>query len=111
MVRGLEGEDLDEWLKAAEESNSSTMRSFATGLKKDLDAVRAGLTEQWDNSCVEGFIHKLKLLMRQATDERASSCSEGGCWPPENTDTATLRRETLFHRERDRTRFDCERKQ
>jgi len=65
MVRNLEGEDLDEWLKDAEESRSTAMRSFAAGLKKDLDAVRAGLTEKWSNGCVEGFVHKLKLLKRQ----------------------------------------------
>jgi len=65
MVRRLEGEDLDGWLKDAEESRSTAMRSFALGLRKDLDAVRAGLTEEWSNGCVEGFIHKLKLLKRQ----------------------------------------------
>jgi transposase len=65
MVRGLEGEDLDGWLKDAEESRSTAMRSFAAGLRKDLDAVRAGLTEKWSNGCVEGFVHKLKLLKRQ----------------------------------------------
>jgi transposase len=65
MARGLEGEDLDGWLKDAEESRSTAMRGFAVGLRKDLDAVRAGLTEQWSNGCVEGFVHKLKLLKRQ----------------------------------------------
>lgn len=65
MVRKLEGEDLDGWLKDAEESRSTAMRSFALGLRKDLDAVRAGLTEEWSNGCVEGFVHKLKLLKRQ----------------------------------------------
>src|SRR5215216_4586195 len=65
MVRRLEGEDLDGWLKDAEESDSTAMRSFALGLRKDLDAVRAGLTEEWSNGCVEGFVHKLKLLKRQ----------------------------------------------
>jgi len=65
MVRGLEGEDLDGWLKDAEESRSAAMRGFALGLRKDLDAVRAGLTEEWSNGCVEGFVHKLKLLKRQ----------------------------------------------
>ncbi len=42
-----------------------TMRSFAAGLKKDLAAVRAGLTETWSNGAVEEFVHKLKLLKRQ----------------------------------------------
>ncbi len=65
MVRRLEGEDLDGWLKDAEESCSTAMRSFAAGLRKDLDAVRAGLTEKWSNGPVEGFVHKLKLLKRQ----------------------------------------------
>jgi transposase len=65
MVRRLEGEDLDGWLKDAEESNSTAMRGFALSLKKDLDAIRAGLTQEWSNGCVEGFIHKLKLLKRQ----------------------------------------------
>lgn len=41
------------------------MRKFAAGLKKDLDAVRAGLTESWSTGPVEGFIHKIKLLKRQ----------------------------------------------
>ena len=65
MVRRLEGEDLDGWLKDAEESNSTAMRGFALSLKKDLDAIRAGLTQEWSNGPVEGFVHKLKLLKRQ----------------------------------------------
>ena len=65
MVRRLEGEDLDEWLKDAGKSNSTAMQSLAASLRKDLDAVRAGLTEEWSNGCVEGFVHKLKLLKRQ----------------------------------------------
>ena len=65
MVRRLEGEELDGWLKDAEESRSTALRSFAVGLSKDLDAVRAGLTETWSNGPVEGFVHKLKLLKRQ----------------------------------------------
>lgn len=65
MVRRLEGEDLDGWLKDAEGSRSTAMRSSAAGLRKDLTSVRAGLTEKWSNGCVEGFVHKLKLPKRQ----------------------------------------------
>jgi len=64
-VRGLEGEKLDGWLEEAEASNAPAMRRFAAGLKKDLSAVRAGLTEEWSNGPVEGFVHKLKLFKRQ----------------------------------------------
>jgi transposase len=65
MVRKLEGEDLDGWLKDAQQPRSTAMRSFAAGLRKDFDAMRAGLTQEWSNGCVEGFVHKLKLLKRQ----------------------------------------------
>jgi transposase len=64
MVRNLEGEKLDGWLQEAEACGAPAMRRFATGLRKDLDAVRASLTEPWSNGTVEGFVHKLKLLKR-----------------------------------------------
>src|SRR5215213_1466926 len=64
MVRELEGERLDEWLREADASEAEVMGRFAKGLKKDLAAVRAGLTESWSNGPVEGFIHKLKLIKR-----------------------------------------------
>ena len=65
MARNLSGAGLDRWLREAEASEAPVMRRFAAGLKKDLSAVRAGLTEEWSNGPVEGFIHKLKLLKRQ----------------------------------------------
>lgn len=65
MVRGLGGEKLDGWLEEAEASEAQVMRKFAAGLKKDLEAVRAGLTESWSTGPVEGFINKVKLLKRQ----------------------------------------------
>ena len=65
MVRRLEGEKLDRWLEEAEASEAAVMRRFAKGLRKDLSAVRAGLTESWSNGPVEGFVHKLKLIKRQ----------------------------------------------
>ena len=65
MVRNLEGEKFDGWLEEAAGCEASVMKEFATGLKKDLSAVRAGLTEEWSNGPVEGFVTKLKLLKRQ----------------------------------------------
>ena len=65
MVRSLEGEKLDGWLEEAAGCEATAMKRFATGLKKDLEAVRAGLTEPWSNGPVEGFVNKLKLLKRQ----------------------------------------------
>lgn len=65
MVRGLEGEKLDGWLEEAESSEAEVMKRFAAALRKDLSAVRAGLTESWSTGPVEGFVTKLKLLKRQ----------------------------------------------
>ncbi len=65
MVRGLEGEKLDGWLEEAAGCEAQVMKKFAASLKKDLSAVRAGLTEPWSNGPVEGFVHKLKLVKRQ----------------------------------------------
>ncbi len=65
MVRSLGGEKLDGWLEEAAGCEASVMKKFAAGLKKDLPAVRAGLTEEWSNGPVEGFVTKLKLLKRQ----------------------------------------------
>ncbi|MDQ3521806.1 MAG: ISL3 family transposase [Gemmatimonadota bacterium] len=65
MARDLEGEKLDGWIQEAEVCNAPALRNFAAGLKKDLAAVKAGLTETWSNGPVEGFVNKLKLLKRQ----------------------------------------------
>jgi len=43
----------------------AALRRFAKGLRADLSAVRAGLTEVWSNGPTEGFVHKLKLVKRQ----------------------------------------------
>ena len=66
MVRERAGERLDAWLAEVEGGEVAALRRFAQGLRKDLAAVRAGLTERWSNGPTEGFVHKLKLVKRQA---------------------------------------------
>lgn len=65
LVRERRGTELDGWLEAAQASSSAPLRRFAAGLCRDLDAVRAGLSEPWSNGQTEGQIHRLKLLKRQ----------------------------------------------
>ena len=65
MLRERRGERLDAWLAEAETAPVPALRRFATGLRGDLDAVRAGLSEPWSNGPTEGHVHKLKLLKRQ----------------------------------------------
>ena len=65
MLREREGERLDEWLACVEKQGVSELQSFAQGLRKDYDAVKAGLTLEWSNGQTEGQVHRLKLLKRQ----------------------------------------------
>ncbi|MFD8755671.1 transposase [Kitasatospora sp. NPDC059577] len=41
------------------------VRSFATGLLQDLDAVVAGLTLSYSSGAVEGHNNKIKMIKRQ----------------------------------------------
>jgi transposase len=65
MLRTRTGEHLDGWLDQVECSKLPDLQSFALGVKKDKDAVRAGLTWWINNGMVEGHVTKLKLIKRQ----------------------------------------------
>ena len=49
----------------ASESETSLLEGFCKGIKADLAAVAAALTEPWSNGQVEGQNTKLKLVKRQ----------------------------------------------
>jgi transposase len=65
MVHKREGARLDAWLAQVMESGIAELQSFACGIEKDKDAVRAGLTWPINNGMVEGYVTKLKLIKRQ----------------------------------------------
>jgi len=65
MLRERKGERLDAWIAQVEAQEVAELKSFARGLQKDYDAVKAGLTLEWSNGQVEGQVHRLKLLKRQ----------------------------------------------
>jgi transposase len=62
MVRKRTEADLVPWIAAARQS---LIASFATGITKDIAAVRAALVQPWSNGQTEGQITKLKLVKRQ----------------------------------------------
>jgi transposase len=66
MIRHREGHDFDAWVAAVQRTGVKELRAFVTGLLKDAAAVRAGLSLVWSNGPTEGFVHRLKLLKRQA---------------------------------------------
>jgi transposase len=60
MVRKREGYRLNTWLEQVAASDLPELQSFAAGVEKDKDAVRAGLTGPVNNGQVEGQVTKLK---------------------------------------------------
>ncbi|MBT2457724.1 transposase [Streptomyces sp. ISL-86] len=58
-------EDLEQWTADAEAGASPELRGFATGLRKDWEAVMAGLTLHWNSGPVEGHVNRIKMLKRQ----------------------------------------------
>ncbi len=65
MVRDRTGDLLDAWLAQVESSKLPELQSFEASIKKDKDAVRAGLTWWITNGVVEGHVTKLTLIKRQ----------------------------------------------
>jgi transposase len=41
------------------------LRSFVRGVRRDQDAVTAGLTLPWSSGIVEGHVNRVKMLKRQ----------------------------------------------
>ncbi|WP_331459378.1 ISL3 family transposase [Saccharothrix sp. NRRL B-16348] len=65
------GQDLNAWIDAVLADDLPALHRFVHGLRKDNDAVVAGLTLPHTNGPTEGVVNKIKLLKRQ-TYGRAS---------------------------------------
>ena len=61
LVREKQADKLDDWLTAAQ---ATALAGFVGGLKRDLAAVRAGLSLPWSTGPVEGQISRLKTIKR-----------------------------------------------
>ena len=64
MVRQREAEKLEDWLERAQASGIAELKGFSTSLRRDGEAVAAGLTLEWSNGPVEGQVNRLKVLKR-----------------------------------------------
>ena len=65
LLHERRGADLDVWVGEAEASGIAEVRAFAAGLRRDWDAVVAGLTLDWSSGQVEGQVNRIKLIKRQ----------------------------------------------
>lgn len=58
--------DLEAWLATVDaDDDQPALRSFVAGVRRDQDAVTAGLTLPWNSGVVEGHVNRLKMLKRQ----------------------------------------------
>ncbi|MFI6986743.1 ISL3 family transposase [Embleya sp. NPDC050154] len=65
MMTGRHGDRLDDWISTVEQDDLAPLASFARNLRRDLDAVRNGLSLHYSSGAVEGNINRLKMLKRQ----------------------------------------------
>jgi len=66
MIKDRSGDKdtLTGWM-AAVDHDLPALRSFTRGLRRDLDAVTAGLTLPYNSGAVEGTVHKIKARKMQ----------------------------------------------
>ena len=66
MMTGRTGDrDLEGWLTAVEADDHAGLRSLATGIRNDQQAVTNGLTLPYSSGKVEGTVNKIKTIKRQ----------------------------------------------
>jgi len=63
LAEGQE-QDLDGWLRQAEQSGIAELKTFAQGIRLDYAAVRAAFTSPWSQGQVEAQVNCLKLQKR-----------------------------------------------
>jgi transposase len=90
MLRGRDAEALAPWLADTE---GSLLASPGKGIRADLAAVKAALTEPWSNGQTEGQITKLKLVKRQMYGRESTKSSSY-----RRTKARGLRPTTIRHR-------------
>jgi transposase len=63
MIKDLSGDKniLTKWMGVVD-ADLPMLRSFAAGLRRDLDAAVAGLTLEYRSGAVEGTVNRIKQL-------------------------------------------------
>ncbi|MEN3541243.1 ISL3 family transposase [Microbispora sp. ZYX-F-249] len=65
MMTRLTGDGLEQWMKRVQADDLPELHSFVTGLRRDFDAAKAGLTLPHSSGKVEGHVNRVKMLKRQ----------------------------------------------
>jgi transposase len=65
MTRRRGQQDLETWLANVDADDQPELHSFAAGIRRDLQAVTAGLTLPYSSGAVEGNVNRIKMIKRQ----------------------------------------------
>nr|WP_280352334.1 transposase [Nocardia abscessus] len=65
IMSELRGPDLEGWMAAVTADDQPALHSFVRGVRRDQDAVTAGLSLPWNSGAVEGHVNRIKMLKRQ----------------------------------------------
>jgi transposase len=65
LFRDKKADAVEVWLTQAIESDIAEFKSFATSLKREVEALKAAITLAWSNGPVEGWVNKIKFIKRQ----------------------------------------------
>lgn len=64
MMRDLTGSELPAWMERVEHDDLPALHSLVNGLRRDQDAVTAGLSSSWSSGQVEGQNTRVKRIKR-----------------------------------------------
>ncbi|GAB2510460.1 hypothetical protein GCM10027167_10620 [Nocardia heshunensis] len=76
IMSELRGRDLENWMKAVDADDFPALHSFVRDLRRDQDAVTAGLTLRWSSGPVEGHVNRIKMIKRQMFGRANQTFSE-----------------------------------
>ncbi|URM97852.1 transposase [Actinomadura madurae] len=65
MMVHRRGRHLETWISAVLNEDLPELHSFVTGIRRDQDAVTAGLTLPYNSGPVEGHVNRIKMIKRQ----------------------------------------------
>ncbi|WP_081594318.1 ISL3 family transposase [Nocardia brasiliensis] len=71
IMTELRGRELEKWMTAVDADDLPALHSFVRGLRRDHDAVTAGLTLPWSSGPVEGHVNRIKMIKSELSGRLA----------------------------------------
>jgi transposase len=65
IVRTRGGRKREAWVMDVHADGPPELRGFGRNLRRDWDAVQAGLTKRWSSGSVESHVNRVKVIKRQ----------------------------------------------